>query len=179
MNGSKLLQRGVTLIEAGVTTSLVAVAATLGVPSFTQMRDTRTLEGVSSELGHDLQYVRSEAVARNVSLRLTTQPLAGGGACYVIHTGSSGDCQCAADGHATCTAGEQAFKTVVFSTGQRVNVAVNSVSMLWHPDRGTVTPTGTLRLSLPDGKAVHHVVNILGRARTCSPQGRVKGHPVC
>jgi type IV fimbrial biogenesis protein FimT len=152
MNSSKLFQRGVTLIEAGITTSVVAIAATLGVPSFTQTRDARTLEGVSSELARDLQYVRSEAVARNISLRLTTQPLA---------------------------SGEQAFKTVVFGTGQRVGVAVNSASMLWHPTRGTVTPTGTLRLSLPDGRAVHHVVNIMGRARTCSPQGAVPGHSVC
>jgi type IV fimbrial biogenesis protein FimT len=179
MTSTKLFQRGVTLIEAGITTSVVAIAATLGVPSFTQTRDARALEGVSSELARDLQYVRSEAVARNVSLRLTTQPLADGGACYVIHTGSSGDCSCGADGNATCTSGEQAFKTVVFGTGQRVGVAVNSASMLWHPTRGTVTPTGTLRLSLPDGRAVHHVVNIMGRARTCSPQGAVPGHTVC
>jgi type IV fimbrial biogenesis protein FimT len=179
MTNSKLFQRGVTLIEAGITTSVVAIAATLGVPSFTQMRDTRALEGVSAELGQDLQYVRSEAVARNVSLRLTTQPLAGGGACYVIHTGSSGDCQCAADGSAICTAGDQSIKSVAFGQGQRVSVTVNSASMLWHPDRGTVTPTGTLRLSLPDGRAISHVVNIMGRARTCSPLGSMRNHAVC
>jgi type IV fimbrial biogenesis protein FimT len=179
MTSNKLFQRGITLIEAGITTSVVAIAATVGVPSFTQMRDTRALEGVSAELGHDLQYVRSEAVARNVPLRLTTQPLVGGGACYVIHTGSVGDCTCAADGTIACAAGEQSFKTVVFGTNERVSISVNSVSMLWHPDRGTVTPTGTLRLRLADGRAVHHVVNITGRARTCSPQGLVKGLPVC
>jgi type IV fimbrial biogenesis protein FimT len=179
MTNGKLFQRGVTLIEASITTSVVAIAATLGVPSFTQMRDARALEGVSAELASDLQYVRSEAVARNVSLRLTTQPLASGGACYVIHTGSKGDCQCAADGSATCAAGERSFKTVVFGTDQRVGVAVNSASMLWHPVRGTVTPTGTLRLSLADGRAIHHVVNIMGRARTCSPQGAVRSQPVC
>jgi type IV fimbrial biogenesis protein FimT len=179
MNSSKLFQRGVTLIEAGITTSVVAIAATLGVPSFTQMRDTRALEGVSAELGHDLQYVRSEAVARNVSLRLTTQSLAGGGACYVIHTGSAGDCVCAADGNATCADGEQSVKTAVFGTGERLRMTVNSASMLWHPVRGTVTPTGTLRLSLPDGRAIHHVVNIMGRARTCSPRGAVQSQPVC
>jgi type IV fimbrial biogenesis protein FimT len=179
MNNSKLFQRGVTLIEAGITTSVVAIAATLGVPSFTQMRDTRALEGVSAELGHDLQYVRSEAVARNVSLRLTTQPLAGGGACYVIHTGSAGDCSCAGDGNTTCAPGQESVKSFVFGTGERVRITVNSASMLWHPDRGTVTPTGTLRLTLSDGRAVHHVVNITGRARTCSPQGLMKGFAVC
>jgi len=176
---SQQRQRGFTLIEAGVTTSLIAIAAAVGVPSFTQTRDLRTLEGVSSELAADLQYVRSEAVARNVSLRLTTQTLPSGGACYVIHTGSKGDCSCADDGTAACAAGAQTIKTVAFGKGQRVNVAVNSASMLWHPTRGTVTPTGKISLSLADGRAVHHVVNIMGRARTCSPQGAVRGHAVC
>lgn len=180
MNGTgRLSQRGVTLIEVGVTTSLIAVAATLGVPSFTQVRDARMLEGASSELAHHLQYVRSEAVARNVPLRLTTQPLPGGGACYVIHTGAKGACPCSADGTASCAAGEQSFKVVTLGTGGQANLTVNSASMLWHPDRGTVTPTGTLRLSLNDGRAVHHVVSVMGRARTCSPQGRVAGHSVC
>jgi type IV fimbrial biogenesis protein FimT len=178
MTNGKLFQRGVTLIEAGITTSVVAIAATLGVPSFTQMRDARTLEGVSAELATDLQYVRSEAVARNQSIRLTVQQAASG-ACYVIHTGTASDCTCATDGTATCSNGVTVLKSVVLPAERRVQLATNSASMLWHPDRGTVSPTGTLRVMLPDGRAVNHVVNILGRARTCSPDGLVSGHRPC
>jgi type IV fimbrial biogenesis protein FimT len=172
-------QRGFTLIEAAVTTSVVAVLVGVGVPSFTRTLDLRTLEGVSTELANDLQYVRSEAVARNVSLRLTTQPLPSGGACYVIHAGSKGDCICAGDGTASCAEGLQPLKTVVVGGARRVSLSVNSASMLWHPVRGTVTPTGTLQLTLTDGRAIHHIVNIMGRSKTCSPEGGVRGHAVC
>lgn len=171
-------QRGVTLIECCVATAIVATLASVGAPSFSEMRDRRVLDGVSAELANDLQYVRSEAVARNQAVRLTIQQVAGG-ACYVIHSGGSAACQCASDGTAACVGSAQALKTVLLATERRVSLASNSASMLWHPDRGTVSPTGTLRLTLPDGKAVHHVVNILGRARTCSPQGQVSGQKVC
>jgi type IV fimbrial biogenesis protein FimT len=172
-------QRGFTLIEAAVTTSVVAVLVGVGVPSLTQTVDLRRLEGASAELASGLQYVRMEAVARNSSLRLSTHPLSSAGACYVIHTGGSDACRCSSDGSAACAVGATPVKTVVLSAGHRVGLTVNSMSMLWHPERGTVTPTGTIRLSLADGRAVHHVVNIMGRARTCSPQGLVKGHAVC
>jgi type IV fimbrial biogenesis protein FimT len=61
----------------------------------------------------------------------------------------------------------------------RLAFSASSASMLFDADRGTVTPTGTLRLQLADGRAIHHVVNIMGRARTCSPRGAVPGHPPC
>jgi type IV fimbrial biogenesis protein FimT len=179
MNNSKLFQRGVTLIEAGITTSVVAIAATLGVPSFTQMRDTRALEGVSAELGHDLQYVRSEAVARNQTLRLTVQNLSGGGACYVIHTGAASDCNCASDGTAQCVSGKQAIKSVAVLPSRGVTLSTNSRSMAWASTMGTVSPAGTLRLSLADGRSIHHVVSIVGRSRACSPLGQVRMLPVC
>jgi type IV fimbrial biogenesis protein FimT len=51
--------------------------------------------------------------------------------------------------------------------------------MLFDTDRGTVSPTGTLRIHAADDRTVHHVVNIMGRVRTCSPNGLVAGHPAC
>jgi type IV fimbrial biogenesis protein FimT len=42
-----------------------------------------------------------------------------------------------------------------------------------------VTPTGTLRLSLRDGRGLNQVVNIMGRVRTCSRSGTVPGYPAC
>ena len=43
------------------------------------------------------------------------------------------------------------------------------------PCKGTVTPTATLRVEARDGRAIHQVVNLLGRVRSCSPQGRIAG----
>ena len=43
---------------------------------------------------------------------------------------------------------------------------------------GTSTPTGTLRLVDSRGRAVHHVVNVMGRVRSCTPAG-VPGWRAC
>lgn len=176
MHSSKLFQRGVTLIEAGVTTSLIAVAATLGVPSFTQMRDTRALEGVSAELATDLQYVRMEAVARNQSISLAVGTIAGGGACYVIYEGKADECSCSS-GHTVCAPPGREIKTVALPAG--LSLATGRAPIRWDPLHGTVTPTGTLRLADGRSREVRHIVNIMGRVRTCSPEGTVRGHPAC
>jgi type IV fimbrial biogenesis protein FimT len=61
-------------------------------------------------------------------------------------------------------------------------VQANVASILFDPLHGTSTPTGTLRVVADSGRAVHHVVNIMGRVRTCSPAGAapvVAGYRVC
>ena len=56
----------------------------------------------------------------------------------------------------------------------RANVA----SIAFDPLHGTSTPTGTLRLVDGRGRAVHHVVNVMGRVRSCTPAG-VPGWRAC
>ena len=47
---------------------------------------------------------------------------------------------------------------------------VSSVSsMRFDPSTGTVTPAGTVCTVPVRGRALHNVVNIMGRVRTCSP----------
>jgi type IV fimbrial biogenesis protein FimT len=174
---SKLFQRGVTLVEAAVTTSLVAVAATLGVPSFTQMREARALEGVAAELAADLQYVRMEAVARNQGVSLAVGTVAGGGACYVIYEGKADECSCAGSGHTVCAGAGREIKSVTLPAG--LSLATGRAPIRWHPLHGTVTPTGTLQLADARGREIHHIINIMGRVRTCSPGGKVRGHAAC
>jgi type IV fimbrial biogenesis protein FimT len=50
--------------------------------------------------------------------------------------------------------------------------------MLFDPVRGTTSPAGTVRV-VSDAGSIHHVVNIMGRARSCSPDGAVKGYKAC
>jgi type IV fimbrial biogenesis protein FimT len=51
--------------------------------------------------------------------------------------------------------------------------------MTFDPVKGTVTPTATLRVESKDGRALHQVVNLLGRIRTCSPGGKLPGEKTC
>ena len=61
----------------------------------------------------------------------------------------------------------------------RVRLQTNVSSMLIDPLHGTVSPTGTLRLIGDDTRSVNHVVNIMGRVRSCSPLAAVPGYRAC
>jgi type IV fimbrial biogenesis protein FimT len=51
--------------------------------------------------------------------------------------------------------------------------------MAFDPLHGTATPTATWRVIARDGRAIHHVVNVMGRVRSCSPDAAVPGHRAC
>ena len=171
-------QRGLTLIECCVTLAIASVLIGTAVPSFDNQLKSRRLDGTAAELAVDLHYVRSEAVARNEGVRIGFQSIVGG-QCTVIHTGAAGACRCNSDGTAQCTAGATALKTAFHLADRGVAVQANVASMRFDPGNGTVTPAGTVRVTAADGRAVHHVVNIMGRVRSCSPGGAAKGYRAC
>jgi type IV fimbrial biogenesis protein FimT len=157
-------QRGVTMIEVCIVIAIACILAGSALPSFTESLDKRRVEGVSSEVGTDLRYARSEAVARNTGVRVSFYP-----ACYVVHTGNRADCQCDGQGPAVCTGGAVQLKTVNTASARGVHVVANVSSMRFDPSHGTTSPTGTVCTVPASGRSVHHVVSIMGRVRTCSP----------
>ena len=171
-------QAGVTLIESAIVVLLLAVVATSTAPGLGQLIDTRRLGGVATELATDIHYARSEAVARNTSVRLSLHHIAEA-SCYVIQTGLAAQCNCAAPGPAQCTGGAVAIKTVRVPTQDRITLQSNAASLLFDPMHGTATPTGTLRVLDSRGRAIHHVVNVMGRVRTCSPAPALPGFRAC
>ena len=171
-------QQGLTLVESLISLAVVTVSLGAAVPGFQQAQERRQLEGAAAQLATDLRHARSLAVARRAPVRLSVQS-SEGASCYVVHTGSAGDCRCSGAGAAVCTSGAEALRTVGFEAGGRMRLSSTSASMLFDTDRGTVTPTGTLRLQASSGDSIHQVVNIMGRVRTCSPGGAVAGHPAC
>ncbi|WP_428422551.1 GspH/FimT family pseudopilin [Methylibium sp.] len=172
-------QRGFTLVEAGATLSILAIVATLALPGFQDLLQHRHTEGVASELATDLQFLRSEAVARNQALRASFVTLPDGGTCYVLHTGAASACGCQADGSPSCTGEAQQIKTVLLPAGSRASVQANVGSIVYEPRHGTSTPAATIRVTGLDGRTVHHVVNIMGRVRSCSPRAEFSGYRAC
>jgi type IV fimbrial biogenesis protein FimT len=173
----RLRQRGVSLLEVAIVVAIVAIVGASALPSFTALVESRRLEAAATRLAADLQFVRGEAIARNRSLRLSVRSGADA-TCWIVHTGAAADCSCAAAG-AVCAGEALAIKSVVLPNHERVGVAGNVASIVFDPLHGTSTPTGTLRLTDARGRAVHHVVNVLGRVRSCSPEGAVPGYPTC
>ena len=168
---------GITLVEAMVTLAILSIVAGTAMPSFQSMIARQRLEGVAVQLATDLQYARTETVARNEPLRLSFWSDEGG-SCYAIHTGSHAQCSCSGAAPAVCSGDAVEIKTVYVPAAQQVTVQANVASILYDPRHGTSTPAGTARVAGAPG-AINHVVNVMGRVRSCSPDGSFPAYHPC
>ena len=177
-NSFPSFQRGLTLIEGCIVLAIASILVGTAVPSFIDSNKKRTLDGSAGELATDLYLARSEAVARQQGVRVSLHTVAGG-SCLLIHTGATADCGCDGGGVAQCTNGAALVKSNYFPASRGVAVTANVASMRFDQTNGTVSPTGTVRMTSSAGPEVRHVVNIMGRVRTFSPGGSAKGYKVC
>ena len=170
---------GFTLVEMLVLISILALLLGLAVPSHQEFQERYRLEGHSLELTTDLYYLRSEAVSRNQGLRISFGTDTSG-SCYVLHYGSAGECTCSSNGTAQCAAADiAAIKTKGLLNERGIRLQSNVPSMLFDPIRGTTTPAGSVNLITQNGKTLRQVINIMGRAKTCSPNASVSGYTAC
>jgi type IV fimbrial biogenesis protein FimT len=149
-----------------------------GATAFKESNNKRVLDGSMGELSTDLHFARSEAVVRNEGVRVSFHAVPGG-SCMVIHTGATADCGCDADGVAQCVDGARLIKSNYYAASRSIAVTANVASMRFEPTHGTVTPAGTVTIASAGGPTVRHVVNIMGRVRTCSPGGSAPGYKAC
>lgn len=176
--GRSGLSQGFTLVETAVVLALISLALSIAVPGFGAVHERQRLRGAAAELASDLQWMRSQAIARNELLRLSVYSV-DGGSCTVVHTGMRTDCRCERHGTAVCDGAAQALKTSHWKTREKISVQANVTSMAFDPVQGTVSPTGSIRIVDSHGAGITHVVNILGRIRSCSPAAAVSGFPAC
>ena len=162
--------RGLTLIETAIVLVVTAIVGATAVPSLAAFIDGRRLDAAAVSLAADIQFVRSEAVARNRTIRLSILNDAAQ-SCWIVHTGAAGDCVCGPVAPAVCGGAAVQIKTVVLGLADHVSVRSNVASIVFDPLHGTSTPTGTLRLVDSRGREVRHIVNVMGRVRSCSPAG--------
>ena len=169
-------QRGLSLVEMTMAMGLTAVIASLAAPSLRGTLDLRRLDAGATQLATDLQFARGEALARNRPVRLSWNAEQG---CYLVHTGAADDCRCFAALPPACVEGATPIRSAAWSAGDRLALQSNTASILFDPRHGTATPSATLRVVADDGRAIHHVVNVMGRLRSCSPLAAVPGYRAC
>ena len=171
-------QRGVSLIEAMSVVAILSIVCGTALPSFTSLRQRADLAGVAAQLETDVQFARSQATAMGHPVRLTLRERAGA-TCYMVHTGPDAQCECGGELAASCSGEAELLRSVALAASGSVQVRSASKSVAFDPLKGTVTPTATLRVEARDGRAIHQVVNLLGRVRSCSPGSRLGGELAC
>lgn len=167
--------RGFTLPEAAVTLAVAAVFAALAWPPVTALTDRWRLDAAATALANDLAFARTEAVVRQEPVRLSVLPQRDGGACHVVHTGPAAECTC----DTRCSGAAHWLRQTDHPAASRLQLDTHTASLQFDPQLGTCTPTGTLALHSASGAAVHVVVNVMGRVRTCSPGTKVGRHVPC
>lgn len=169
---------GLTLIEGLCALSIVGTTVSLAGPGLQSWRQKQSLQAEAAALETDVHHARSAAVAMGRTIRLETQAL-GSGSCYVVHTGAAGACECTGQGQARCEADTQLLRVAEQSGAGGVRLSSTQLSIAFDAQRGTVTPTATVKFVDGQGRALHQVINVMGRVRSCSPQGKALGVPRC
>lgn len=171
---------GFTLVELMVVVAIAAVLLTLVAPSFSNYFARKRLEGVFTEFATDIQYARTEAVQRNVPVRITF-----GSGCYAIHTVGSTATSCTQAGGVTLGTGAAQIKTVQLDTGSALSFSPrNSLTFIQFDSirgmatfDGSVTTVGSVNVTSSAGSwQLRASITPVGRAQTCSPNGSVVGY---
>jgi len=171
-------QRGLTLVELGVTLAVLALVALAAWPALADLLQRRALSGLAAELRADLQRARSEAVARRLGVRVEVQSVADG-SCWLAYAGAADACRCAGGAEPACDSGALLVSHRFVEARSGLSLSSSVAALRFDPRLGTATPSGTLRVTTAGGVAVHHVVNLTGRVRTCSVGGGLAGMPAC
>jgi type IV fimbrial biogenesis protein FimT len=170
---------GLSMVEMLCSLAITLVILGGALPMCRELRASQALQATAALLETDLQYARSLAVTGRRSIRLSVQALDSGGSCYLVHTGAAQACRCAGHGRAQCEPGAELLRLVEQDLPAGITLAPVQRSILFDGDKGTVTPTATLKVTDRDGRAIHQVINIMGRVRSCVPAGSLGGLRPC
>jgi len=171
-------QSGFSLIELTVVLAMTAILLGTALPALERMKQRQHLQLLAQTMMTDIQQARSEAVqqAANVQLRVSQHP---GGSCYLIHTGTPGQCRCDDAGQAVCEVPAQVLKLEWVAASRRMTLTSNVQNMNFQARQGSVTPAGRIEITSGTGESIRHIVSIAGRVRSCSPTSGFNSLPRC
>jgi type IV fimbrial biogenesis protein FimT len=187
--------RGFTLVELLVALAIVGIILTVAAPSFRSMIEMKRLRGIHAQVITDMNYARSEAVTRNMYLRVVvgSSPAM---TCYSLYTSpNNGDrCDCSlATPALRCPAPLVEVRSVQVPTSLGVTVStpvgMRSGFAYDHVTGGLVTiprdlaseplPLFVIRTFLDTEREVQTQLNQAGRVTICSPAGSTTGEAAC
>jgi len=203
MLGSLNLRRqrtaGLTLPELLVGLIVAGVLAVLVAPNLTTFIRVQRLKSINAQLVTDLQFARSEAVARNQYARISFRNSTGanGVTCYSIYTapGSDTRCNCLNGAGAACSGTAVEIRTVRYprsdfvTVGPQSGIGQDNAFAYDHVAGGIVSiPTDdddaplngySVQAQMDSSRILRNQISRAGRITTCSAGTVNLGPPPC
>lgn len=159
-------KRGFTLLEAMIAMAIVAIVATLALPSFGTASERARLKAAAETLSADLSEARFEAARRARPLHVEVST--GAGWCWVVATAEN----CPCEGAAACRL--KATRSRDFNGIELVDARSTRLD-----PNGAASPSASALFQAPHGEQLRVDLLALGRPRVCTPAGRTPGYPNC
>lgn len=162
---------GFTLLEMMIALAIIAVLASLALPSFGAAVARQRLKAAAELLAADLAEARFEAARRGMPLHLNFR--AGRDWCWATTTTSACDCSV-----------QQSCRVKSARSADHPGVElVEASDVRFDPANGTarqpVAGNGAALLRSQRGELLSVSLSGLGRAKVCSPGGGLPGYPRC
>jgi Tfp pilus assembly protein FimT len=178
------------------TIAIVVVLLTLAIPSFTTFIARQRVRSITSELVHDMQYARSEAIQRKRPVYLSFGTAPNGEACYHLYVTLNPGviCNSCGFGSAPCQM-TIALKdvsvptSISFSTSPSVDATAHRGRIDFYPERLAVASAPDLTMVDPvtwnvlvassvSGKLTM-TIDATGQSHVCSPDSSISGAATC
>ncbi|MDP1534073.1 MAG: GspH/FimT family pseudopilin [Rubrivivax sp.] len=184
--------RGFTLIEVLIVGAVVAIIAVIAAPSLRDFILIQRLKSINAQLVTDLQYARSEAVARNTLVRINFLSSAAM-TCYTIYVSPDNAirCDCLQGQGAACTGSMQEIRTTQVPTSAGVRVVPPArTAIAFDAVTGGIWSIPTDRFGVPvdqfsveafvdTARKLRTDLNRTGRPTVCAPSGSTMTESRC
>lgn len=193
--------RGLTIIELMVVVGVVAVLAALAAPSLREFMARQRVAAINSELVTDLQFARSEAVARGRQVRVQFRE-DDTMTCYTLHTFglALGNCDCLKPLGTACDGVPNLTEIKTTQVLKSTSVTVRPPGAFPYNYLVFTEPKGLANWRDHAGDSADYVTNwedfkvtvessisgklrtatnLVGRPQVCSPNGSMSGVPPC